>query len=128
VEPFENIDENFVNHQEAAGHADRIAAPIEVKESGITVPDVGWEDHAEGQNLRNDIGEEELERAKQAATKHQGQHPELQQGMHDPERVIHQLHSLAHASVSPGAVIQMPGKIAQCPTEASAHRAITLPL
>src|SRR5579884_4035571 len=97
MEHPKNVDEDLVDDQKAERHADGIAAPIQQEQGVVRVPHVSWKNHCEGQQLREDITEEELEVAQQTAAKHESDDPHLKQGMHDPEYVVNNLRLLAHA-------------------------------
>ena len=98
VERAKNVDKNFMNHQESAGHADRRAHPVQVKEQGIAVPEIGGKHHNKGNDLGQDVTKKELELTEQFPAKHEPGNRQLQDGMQDPERVVKNLESFAHAS------------------------------
>src|SRR5436309_2658747 len=87
-----------MNHGKAECHAESVAGPVNVKQGGIIVP-VSGEDRGKSNQLNENVSEEELEFAVQAAVDHKGGDSRLQHGMHDPERVIEDLNFLAHACV-----------------------------
>ena len=100
VECAKNVDEDLVYHGEAESHAKSVATPEKVEQGGIVVPGCG-EDDSKGDQLNENVTEEELEFAVQAPLEHDCGDPHLKDGMCDPEGVIENFNFLAHLSCSP---------------------------
>ena len=70
VESAENVDKHLVDHGETNSNAEPIADPVEVEQKRIAAPVCGKK-HGEGDELNDDVSEEELELAVQPAPEHE---------------------------------------------------------
>src|ERR1700687_5459021 len=95
MEQAENIHENFMNNGKTESHAEPVANPVEAEGSGRTPPN-GGKYHGKGNQLGENVAEEELEFAVQSAPEHKRSDGYLKHGMCDPERVIENSNFLAH--------------------------------
>src|SRR6266567_6197789 len=97
MEELEHVDEDFVNHQETEGDTDCVAAPVQIEGGRVTSPAVGGKQNGERDQLSDGVGEEELELAEKAASKHERSNAHLKDGMQNPKRVKERLNFFAHA-------------------------------
>ena len=102
MEHAEDVHKNFVDHEEAESHADRVATPVKQEHRIIAAPHIRGEHDREGRQLRHDVAKEELEIAQQAALQHHAGDSHLQNGMHEPQHVVENLDFFAHACISGG--------------------------
>src|ERR1700675_4770329 len=95
MEQAENIHENFMNNGKTESHAECVANPVEIEGGRITVPS-RRKYHGKGNQLGENVAEEELEFAVQSAPEHERSNGYLKHGMCDPERVIENPNFLVH--------------------------------
>src|SRR5579863_10389244 len=90
-----------MNHLKAQHRAYRVTEPIKVEVGPIIVPEIRRKDQAEDQGLSNDVGEEELESAVQAASQHDDTDSRLQDRTRHPKSVIDNPGFLAYRQRQP---------------------------
>src|SRR5215831_5195642 len=98
MKDLKHVNEDFMDHQKTTGDADRVAAPVEVEKRRSAAPKEGRKKDRERGQLGEDIREEKLELPKQTTAKHEKCNPRLQEGVHDPKRIVQELYFVAHAS------------------------------
>ena len=87
-----------MNDEKSASLADRVESPVEVENARGTAQEEGRKKDRERGQLGDDVGEEKLELPEQTAAQHEQCNPRLQEGVHDPKRIVQELYFVAHAS------------------------------
>jgi hypothetical protein len=91
-----DIEKYFVNDTEAEDDTDSGGGPVDVEEDNIEADAVQWKSDGKDEDLEDDIDEEDGESPVELSPQHDAHQGRLQQGMGEPEGVIHEIGSRTH--------------------------------